>query len=304
LQQIKQFPFTSILGWSNTRYETFSICKRRYFYQYYAKYDPDLSRREIDRFKNLVSIPLEIGSIVHQVFEVLLFRLRQTPEAINQNKFLDFALRTVDNRLKEAVFDEVVYGALPQVTQEDLFPKVELCLQNFLESSRFEWLTQVAIETSEDWIIDPPGYGESRMGDMKVYFKVDFLFPIDEVYYIIDWKTGKQDPEKHRKQLLGYTTWAAYHFSLDPDTVRPTIAYLQPDYEEVDEVFQAADLVSFEFQIQAESEEMYAYCRDVERNLPLEKVEFPQIDDERICEYCNYRGICFPDKYSYDFALS
>ena len=301
LRQIKQFPFTAILGWSNTRYETFSICKRRYFYQYYNKYDPDMPRREIQRFKDLVSIPLEIGSIVHQVFETLLSRLRQTPVSIDRVRFFTFAERLVEDRIKEAAFDEVVYGELKRVDALDLNPKVCECLENFMASERFDWLTQVAIETSAEWIIDPPGYGESRLGDQKVYCKVDFLFPMGEEYHIIDWKTGKQDPEKHRRQLLGYSTWAAYHFEIDPDLVRPTIAYLHPQYQEVHEVFSGADLVSFEFQVRAETEEMYGYCRDIPMNIPLDKHEFPLIEDDRICAYCNYRGICFPETYAYDF---
>lgn len=301
MNPVKQFPFTSILGWSNTRYDTFTICKRRYFYQYYAKYDPEISRREIQRLKELVSIPLEIGSIVHKVFEILLYRLRQTPESIDEERFFKFAQGMVGTRVKEASFDEVIYGELAEVSPEDLNPKVRECLENFLASERFDWLTQVAIETSDDWLIDPPGYGESRLGDLKVYCKVDFLFPMGEEYHIIDWKTGRHDPEKHRKQLLGYTTWAAYHFEIDPDVVRPTIAYLHPEYEEVYETFSGADLVSFEFQVRAETEEMYEYCRDIKRNIPLDQEEFSIIDHERICEFCNYRGLCFPKKYIYEF---
>ena len=90
-------------------------------------------------------------------------------------------------------------------------------------------------------------------------------------------------------------------FEIDPDLVRPTIAYLHPQYQEVHEVFSGADLVSFEFQVRAETEEMYGYCRDIPMNIPLDKHEFPLIEDDRICAYCNYRGICFPETYAYDF---
>ena len=37
MAEIKQFPFTPILGWSSTRYDMFSLCRRRYFYHYYGK---------------------------------------------------------------------------------------------------------------------------------------------------------------------------------------------------------------------------------------------------------------------------
>ena len=194
---VKKFPFTSILGWSATRYEIFSICKRRYFYHYYGKYDPDNSIRELKRLKELVSIPLETGGIAHSVFETLLRRLRKTPENIDEERFIEYAETMTSDRIEKSEFDEIVYGELDEINIDDIFPKVKICLENFLESERFDWLTGVAINTSDDWVIEPPGYGESRLNDMKVYCKVDFLFPVDGVLHIIDWKTGKVVHEKH-----------------------------------------------------------------------------------------------------------
>lgn len=297
MSEIKRFPFTPILGWSATRYDTFSICRRKYFYQYYSKYDPELPKRRIDRFKGLVSIPLEIGAVVHQVIEVLLNRLKTTAEDVDRPKFYDFAQRQTEHQISSQTFDELVYNQAEDIELGDLFPKIEDCLTNLLSSRRFDWLVTEAITTSDRWVIDPPGYGESRLGDLKVYFKVDFLFPVGEELHIVDWKTGKKDPDKHRKQLLGYSTWTSYHFEVDASMVRPSIAYLQPEYEEVQEQFNAFDLENFAIQIRAETDEMYEYCRDVENNIPLEKSEFPKIDDDRICGVCKFRGLCFPDRY-------
>jgi hypothetical protein len=206
-----------------------------------------------------------------------------------------------EDALENTVFDEVVYGVQPFVSLDEVYPKVRSCLENFLASDRFAWLTQVAINTSGDWLIEPPGFGETRLEELKAYFKVDFLFPVEDAYYIIDWKSGKVDSEKHRKQLLGYTTWAAYHYELNPGEVRPVIAYLYPDYREEQASFTGEDLENFAVQVRAETYEMYEYCRDVEQNIPLDKREFPLVDNERICSYCNYRGVCFPERYPYTF---
>ena len=107
MQEIQRFPFTSILGWSLSRYSLFSICKRRYYYQYYAKYDPELSRAEIDFLKSLTSIPLEIGVIVHQVIRALLLRLQSTHAPIDEDKFFDFARNAVSKSISDKVFSEV-----------------------------------------------------------------------------------------------------------------------------------------------------------------------------------------------------
>ncbi len=297
MREIKQFPYTSILGWSATRYDLFSICKRKYFLHYYAKYDPEVPLRALTQFKDLVTIPLETGGIVHEVIEALLNRLKATAEAIDRPRFHAFADRLVEQHLQDKSFEEAVYGEVPAVRVEDLGPKIHECLDNLLASERFAWLVEEALAGAADWIIDPPGYGETRLEEMKVYCKVDFLFPLGDDLHIVDWKTGKPDSAKHRKQLMGYATWAAFHFETDPARIQPTIAYLHPVYDEVHEDFSAADLENFAVQVRAETNEMYAYCRDIEQNIPLDKASFPKVDDERICAHCSFRGVCFPERY-------
>jgi hypothetical protein len=295
---IKQFPFTPMLGWSMSRYDLFSLCKRKYYYHYYGKYDPEVPLRLIQELKGLTSVPLAIGISVHDMIPVLLNRLEQTTEEIDRAKFFDFAEREIAHLVANTAFHEVYYGEQEQVMVEDLFPKVEVCLENLLNSERYNWLTEKAIESKDEWVIEPPGYGETRMQDLKVYFKVDFLFPIGDDLHILDWKSGQKNPQKHRKQLVGYAAWASYHFEVEPEKVKPTVAYLYPEYEEVAETFNAFDLEHFAIQVKAETSEMYEYCRDVEQNIPVDEDEFPLVDDERICSLCNYRGLCFPDQYS------
>jgi hypothetical protein len=59
------YPFTPQLGWTSTRSETFRSCRRRYFFQYYARYDRQLQLVRIQRLKSLSSIPTAGGQAVH-----------------------------------------------------------------------------------------------------------------------------------------------------------------------------------------------------------------------------------------------
>ncbi|MCI0892904.1 MAG: PD-(D/E)XK nuclease family protein, partial [Chloroflexi bacterium] len=180
MKQVKRFSYTPILGWSMSRYNMFSICKRKYFYHYYNKYDPELPVRLIRQLKDLSSKPLVIGIAAHEVIQALLTRLGKTNKDIDRVKFIDYALRTSEHLTKTAAFHEVFYREMEEVTIEDIYPKVELCLGNLLDSDRYRWLVEEAIKTSDEWVIEPGGYGETRMDDLKVYFKVDFLFPIGD----------------------------------------------------------------------------------------------------------------------------
>jgi hypothetical protein len=295
MSEIKRFPFTRILGWSVTRYNEFSLCKRRYYYQYYGKHDPEWPTERIKALKELTTIPMETGGIVHHVIRTLLTRFRDSNEAIDRERFYEYALRSTRGHVSAKRFAEVHYGEIDAVDPEEMYPKVQSCLENLLESDRYKWIQQEALATVKEWVIEPPGYGETRIQDLKAYCKVDFLFPVGEELYIMDWKTGKQDAEKHNRQLTGYATWASYHFETTPDRIRPVIAYLHPTYEEIRPTLNEFDVQEFAHRVRVETEEMYAFCSDVGKNLPLEKTEFPRVDHPKICPLCTFRELCFPE---------
>jgi len=289
---VREFGYSAILGWSVSRYDQFHICKRQYYYNYYAKHDLEFPRKKIDRLKSLTSTALEIGTIVHEVISVLLRRLLKTEEPINTAKFLNYAKKLTEENCDYKDFSEVYYQIVPKIDKTALFTSVEQSLSNFLKSERFEWLVTKAVNNKKDWVIEPPGYGETRIKGMKAYCKVDFLFPVDDRIYILDWKTGKQDMLKHKKQLLGYVCWASYHFSRETNEIIPIISYLQPSYNELEMKFKDTDIEAFAEQIKNETAEMYSFCKDVENNIPLDKDKFEKTSNSKICHFCNFRELC------------
>ncbi len=295
MKAIKQFGFTPILGWSASRYDTFMACRRQYFYNYYAKYDKDHPKHKIDALKRMTSIPLETGNIVHDIIEVLLNRLVKTTEAIHMERFFDYIRRMTEDYCSKKVFMEVYYRELSSIDVDEIFRNAQTCLNNFLTGDRFEWLVKKAVPEKENWIIEPGGYGETRIDSMKAYCKVDFLFPLKDRVFILDWKTGKPNDAKHRKQLLGYASWASYHLSKKPAQIVPIIAYLRPDYVERELAFNEFDIQEFTIQVRKETDEMYAYCRDVQENIPEDKTEFVKTSNPNICAYCNFRELCNSD---------
>ncbi len=289
---LKNFPYTPILGWSVSRYGLFEACKRKYYYTYYAKYDPVHPRQKIDDLKNMTSIPLEIGNIVHDINKILLERLQKAEGEINQDHFFDYAWKLTQEYCSSKEFMEIHYSEIKKLDTESLFGRVKISLKNFLDSQRFGWLTKEAIQNKAKWIIEPAGYGETRIGQMKAYCKVDFLFPIEDSLFILDWKTGKADLVKHGKQLLGYAAWASFHFQTDFTKINPIIVYLFPRYEERQVSIGDSDIQEFTNRIKKETEEMYGFCTNVEENIPKNKEIFTKTDKEKFCGYCNFRELC------------
>lgn len=291
MSEIKTFEFTSVLGWSVSRYEKFTTCKRQYFYDYYAKFDSEFSTKKIYELKKMTTIPLETGNIVHDVIKTLLKRLLVTEEMINKERFFDYTYRkTKEYCTKE--FQETYYQEIDSVDVDFIFNNAKASLENFLNSKRFLWLTKESVKNKKEWIIEPDGYGETRIDNLKAYCKVDFLFPIEKKYYILDWKTGKKYPRKHEKQLVGYSAWASYHFDTSPSEIIPLIAYLQPEYDEIEVSVNEFDIQEFAESIKQETQNMYKLLSSVKENIPLEKEKFDQTQNQKICSFCNYREIC------------
>ena len=291
MSEIKKFPFTEILGWSVSRYDRFKGCKRQYFFDYYAKYDREIPLEKIQMLKGLTSKALETGNIVHDIIKAMLERFQKSPKPINKDKFYKFAYDLTARYCAEKTFFETHY-LNTVVTAQEIYEKVKLVLDNFLGSERFAWLQKYAVPESQKWIIEPAGFGETRINGYKAFCKVDFLFPVADKVYILDWKTGKPDEEKHAKQLTGYSVWANFHFGKEAKDIIPMIVYLYPAYAERSVKIDAQKIEKFAKTVEEESKEMYEYLADIEKNIPKDKAEFHRTDNQFFCKYCSYREIC------------
>lgn len=289
------YPFTPVLGWSISRYEVFDKCKRQYFYAYYSRHIPDVPAYRITKLKELTSVPLETGNVVHDVLEAFLKRLQKSDQNIDEERFFRFAHELVRKYFSEKTFIERYYCYEDTIDVDKAIEKVDTCLRNFIESHCYNWIFMVALHERDNWIIEPAGYGETRLNGMKVYSKMDFLLPVDDCVYILDWKTGKRDEIKHGIQLTGYSAAASSIFNLPFERIFPRIVYLYPSFDEMEIPVSEEDRRKFYERIQKQTEEMYRWCRDIENNIPLPIEEFPQNPSPSLCRQCRFRELCFPD---------
>lgn len=296
---IRKFEFTDILGWSHSRYNTFSSCERRYYYTYYAKrWDEPSKRLKLGILRDLTSVALEIGNITHKIIHDLLKRLQKSSEPIDKDRFEKYVRAKALKILEGKTFQEIYYEETDEIDLENqILNPVFLALTNFIESKRFQWLIDKAILSKDDWYLPSENdadrdFGECRIDGMKAYCKVDCLFPVGGELVVIDWKTGKMDDYTHQDQLKGYSTWAAFHFGKNYQEIKPVAAYLLPSYSEVSLEVTAIDIKDFTEQIRRQTDEMYEFCEDKDLNIPLAKSEFYLTDNTRICDFCNYRESC------------
>ncbi|MGB7069999.1 MAG: PD-(D/E)XK nuclease family protein [Pyrinomonadaceae bacterium] len=289
---LRRFGYTDILGWSYSRYSTFQNCKRQYYFEKYSKYDIE-NILKIDHLKTLTSVPMEIGNISHKLIKCLLERLKKSSEEIDREKFADYSLREAQAIFREKTFEDIYYQRKDAVDFEsEIFEPVQLAMENFLASDRLRWIFEEALVTKDEWVIEPGGYGECRIDDLKAYCKVDFMFPIGDDLHIIDWKTGKEDTRKHRVQLRGYAIWANFHYKKAFENIETTICHLLPEYRENSERINEYDFEDFSSMIRDQTAEMQQYCAEPELNTPLPKDEFAMTSHENFCKTCRFRELC------------
>lgn len=293
---LKRFPFTPILGWSVSRFDTFSYCKRKYYYTYYGKFDREFPIAKINQLKALTTEALSIGSLAHDVIEAILKRLQKSTDVIDETRMKGFVKAQVQKYMLDKVFSEVYYKEKEEIDEAYIIESVFNAVMIFVKSERFEWIRQLPDTSKQQWIIEPDGYGETRIqtdrGELKAYCKVDFMLPNGRDIYILDWKTGKQDPDKHRKQLIGYSLFASFHFENKFDRIIPILAYLKDGYSEVLPEISETDIENFKDDMYGDTKAMYRMNLDIENNTPVSKDEFTQTESESKCKYCEFKELC------------
>lgn len=288
----RKYPFTAVLGWSVSRYEKFEACKRQYWYEYYArKWDREVLPEKLDFLRSLTSAPLEIGNLVHDAIATQLHRIRRNLDPKDDAGVLNYACYLADRAVREKTFLETYYGRQERIDADELKDRVTACLQRFFGSPWYRWLIENPAHRRPEWVIEPNDFGEVRINGLKAFCKVDFLIPAQGEFYIFDWKTGRADREKHRKQMLGYVTYAQDLLGAPADRVQPVVVYLGDSYEEMRHRFGQAELDEFSREVRSQTEAMYAYCAHIAENVPKPKEAFPP-NIRGLCAYCNYQELC------------
>lgn len=289
----KRYKYTPILGWSSSRYELFQKCQRHYFYNYYTKFVPDVPLDHLNRLKQLTSVPLEVGNVVHHIIEAFLRRLQQSDSNIDEKRFIEYGMNLCDQFFDKKEFLEVYYGYTQQIDRDEAKAKIRVALTNFMNSHLFNWLFMKAITNRQNWVIEPDGFGETRINGLKAYCKMDFLFPVDDEIHILDWKSGKKHAEKHSKQLMGYALATQVNNpAVDVQRIIPRIIYMYPEMDELEFQITDASLAKFCREVEDQTLEMHSFCKDIEQNIPREFSFFEKTGYTALCKHCPFQEPC------------
>jgi len=302
-------------SWSTNRSSMFHECKRKYYLNYYGfwgGWEPSSEDRvrQIYVLKKLQNRYMWLGTVVHESIERVLKHLRSGRELDR-----DEVVRDMVNRMREdfETSREGKYQLDPKntvgLTEHEYDESIEdeewvrirekgiNCIDRFYNSETYGTLTE---QPPAEWMAiegDLSGGGTSfadafEMGPLQVWLKLDLAYrDLEGRVHIVDWKTGKGEPDFRQLYCYGYYAWKVW--DEEPDQVTLTIENLARG-KQYRESFTFDKLESLEEEIESDVLDMKEFLVDPEENTAREE-DFPMIDDLNVCRRCRFRKICYPD---------
>lgn len=303
------------LTWSVSRAQLFGSCPRAYFYTYYGAWggwekDCDENVRLTYILKNVKSMILWAGSIVHQVIKETLTNYKATGEypalSAMQNRATEL-LRSgwIESINKEWLVQpnkkvnlfELYYGdgenygecrKLPRETTDAIKERIMNCLEGFIYSPVLKEI--MAVPTQNWQTIDE--LDTFQIEDIKIWCAVDFAYKdANGVLHIIDWKTGSENKQTLRQQLACYAFYAIRKWNATLDKLALHGVLLRDGGRRSDYAVEQNLLDTVEQQIKASFNSMKSKLDDAEKNTATED-NFPFNPSEFNCNTCSFRRIC------------
>lgn len=302
--EVKPYPEWS---WSHSRDLLFRECRRKYYYQYYGSHNgwlqdasPEAAR--LYRLKQLQSLYLLFGDVVHQMADMFIGRWERDKTAFSEAELLTRVRNLMNQAVKQSrdldewwtapkrkkmLFEMFYFRKLPATLVEEIRERMQRCLTHFLESKSL----QEIILNEEYKLVELEKLNMFSLRKEKVYVKLDALYQHrDGRYVIVDWKTGYED-ERIEEQLQLYAYYLVEHYGVPVDQIEIRTEYLLTGKCQVSTVDDQG-LEQLDRKIVDSVAEMRAVLEDAAENKPLPVESFAAAEDEKACKWCNFRDAC------------
>jgi len=282
-------------SWSASRHDTFSTCRRRYYYSYYASLEDD----EVRRLKKLSSLPMWAGSVVHDTIESFLRANDALPSPEDQEALVRSVVHSgmlTDWRESEAgerSFRLFEHEYDVPVEPEDKRIAVNTVMRSLKHFFRAE-TPRRALDLGRDRWLALEDLVSYHVGDVEVFLRMDLAYrERDGRVVIVDWKTGRGEGRFNEIQVAGYALYATEKGWVgDPEEISTELNYLVIPKAVRRSVTtkMVAHARSF---VERSARDMKALLVDPVLNLARLE-DFPMIDRPQVCRRCNFRRLCFP----------
>jgi len=291
-------------SWSLSRQQMFDDCRRQYFLNYYGSWGgwedgADPAARLAYRLKQIVSLEMWIGDIVHRLIHSQLERMRRgfrpmpKPLCEQARNLLNTEWRQSDekrwreNAKHNRNLFEHYYGIeISERRRAEIRDRLFGCLENFcrlplldqlLVADRAAWL---AVEQLDTFLVDR----------VPVYVKIDCAVRLEGRTVIVDWKSGRPS-ERDGPQVACYALFATQKWNARFEAMRAMLVYLQSN-ETVEPAIGPEQALAMQEKIVSGVAAMRALLTDPAHNVAREE-DFPMTDQKGRCRRCDFHEICY-----------
>ncbi|MCL4562987.1 MAG: PD-(D/E)XK nuclease family protein [Chloroflexi bacterium] len=298
--------YTNDFSWSKSRDDQFKACRRMYYFHYYGSWggwapDCDTRTRSLYIMKNLASIPMWVGKVVHEeAAQVLRSTGQKSPisqEPARHHLLQKLRSQWEDSKRKKFLYNPKDFPGLQahyydEPLDEDAFSQAcahaEACLRGLYLSRPYQRLTGtepaklLSIENLDFFLI----------GNLKVWVQLDLAWlDTHREVEIVDWKTGKERRSDETRIQLGiYALRAQQRWKRPVDEMYFWECNLFTG-EEVPHRINVDSLIVTQSYIQESARQMLAMLVDPEKNAAREE-DFPRSEEGRTCSGCAFKGAC------------
>lgn len=235
-------------SWSPSRDRLFNTCRRAYYYSYYGAWGGwDAAAPERTRLtyvlKNMTTLPMWSGSIVHDVIRQALLNRRDNGVIWNVTALQEEARMQLRRGWVESVrgdwrsnpkravnLFEHYYGdgsnTLPREQTDAVKQRIYDALENFANSETAAEALSLPPERWKSIEVLDSFYPVTLSGEVgvampvKVWCAIDFAYcAADGITHIVDWKTGAEHREELNRQLNCYALYAGERWNLTLEQV-------------------------------------------------------------------------------------
>jgi hypothetical protein len=289
-------------SWSVSRHDSFSTCRRKYFYSYYASND-DL---EIRRLKKLSALPMWAGNVVHSTIENFLKAHDAIPSPEGQQAIIRAAVhgdmlaswKESEANVRASSAESITFRLFEHeyevpIDADDKKIVVGIVMRSLRNFFRSDLLREVMAVGRAQWLT-VEDLVSFEVGGVPVFLRMDLAYRgHDGRVVIVDWKTGRGEGRFSEVQLAGYALYAAKQgWVKSPEELQTELAYLAiPRY-----VRRAVDQKRLDHAhafIERSAGTMKALLQDPLANLGRLE-DFAMIERPNTCRRCNFRRLCFP----------
>lgn len=286
-------------SWSLSRDNLLSSCEKKYGYHYYVaqngwSFKASKQAQKAFQLKKLATPEMLAGKIIHELIEDVFRALLDLKHVPSEKELFDkfgSLLREEYKKNKDSLFHN--HYEETNDSLEEIIERYSAVFSNFFQSNTWKMVTD---DPSSYDVVSFEEFETFEIDDVTIYAIMDLVIHDigNDLYYIIDWKTGKKGYHGTAQLMLYKIHFLSKHEDIESERVFCVNEYLRlndyvifnPEEEELQHLLNSMFLPSVE--------RMKGLLTSVESNTPMPIEMFKGCNVRAVCELCNFKEMCKP----------